>query len=70
VKAFLSWAHRNKLCQQLHNPRGAGAGLTVTGLDAAARLKILETLLDARTSVHPGTDSYRLAATLARQGSH
>lgn len=55
VKAFLSWAHRNKLCPQLHIPRGSGAGLIVTGLDAAARLKLLETLLGARTSVHPGT---------------
>lgn len=55
VKSFLVWAQRNDNCQKLHIPRRERTGLAVTGLDSGTRLKLLETLLDADTSVRPAT---------------
>ena len=55
VKAFLDWTHRNSLSPKIEIRRPARVGLTVTGLDTAARLKVLQTLLDDKSTVHPAT---------------
>lgn len=61
VKAFLTWAHRNRLCARLEITRVPGAGLSVAGLDPTERFTLLNRILSADLQAAPAT---RLSAAL------